>query len=153
MAGKNIADFVSECRGKESRRVGLYHLERVCLVDAEIPCSARYQWGYGKKVLGSSFYCSYRESKPQPFRKELYSGQILNDREDLLVLRQAQKLLEKLGINDHVLELSQPTVIGGVTYRVTSYPELDKEYIGYRGYMTYELICKHIEELQRRIKK
>ncbi len=62
------------------------------------------------------------------------------------ILEEAKKLIEANGIEDYVLELSQPCVLGGATYIVTSKKELDKNYVGYRGFMIYDRVCKRLED-------
>ena len=47
-------------------------------------------------------------------RKRLYDGPVIRDKRKLLdILRDAKDLIEKLGQDDYVLEMSQPHTMGG----------------------------------------
>ncbi len=83
-------------------------------------------------------------------RKKLYSGPIIRniDRDkELELLVKAKELIEEHGRDDYVVEMSQPHCMGGETLAVTSRTELDKEYIGYRGFMDYEKVCEEIARI------
>ena len=82
-------------------------------------------------------------------RKRLYSGVHLNLEKEIEIYKKAQKIIqENKGVDDLVLELSQPCVMGGVSYDLTSRKELRKDYIGYKGFLTYEVIEKHLKQLK-----
>jgi hypothetical protein len=68
---------------------------------------------------------------------------------ELEILVQAKELIEKCGKNDYVLEMSQPCVMGGETLTLTSRTELDKGYIGYRGFMDYQSLCQEIVRMNK----
>ncbi len=81
-------------------------------------------------------------------RKRLYSGPIIQDKKkELEVLVEAKELIEEQGKDDYVIEMRQPHCMGGETLVLTSRTELDKEYIGYRGFMDYERICEKITRI------
>lgn len=77
------------------------------------------------------------ECRAFPFRKE----------EKIKVYKTAKELIEKHGIEKYVLELFQLSCMGGTGYVVTHTDELDKKYIGYRGFLAYDKICARLEEL------
>ena len=58
---ENIEDYFEKCKGEESARLGIYHFQRACRVDADIFCSKRYE----EDVPGieHKYYCSYRKEK------------------------------------------------------------------------------------------
>lgn len=86
-------------------------------------------------------------------RKVLYTGQMLDVKDQLKIFVKAEKIIRKnKGIDDLVLELSQPCVLGGTSYEITSKVELDKTYIGYRGFMTYDNVNERIEEIKNIMK-
>ncbi len=68
--------------------------------------------------------------------------------EKIEIFKKAKELIEKHGIDNYVLENRQMTTMGGIRYVVTSKAELDKKYIGYRGFFIYEKICKDIEQYE-----
>ncbi len=145
-----MTDYLSQCRGQHSRRVGPHHLERICLVDPATACSARYEWGLGQKLYKQSLYCGLVKN-PSTIRERLYSGPgFWDEAKEMVLLEKAKELLEKHGPENHVLELSQPHVMGGITYTLSGFSALDKKYIGYRGYMTYKRVCKKIKEIKNK---
>ncbi len=77
-----------------------------------------------------------------PFRKE----------EKIKVYKTAKELIEKHGIEDYVLELSQLSCMGGTGYVVTHTDELDKKYVGYRGFMTYDQVCEKLDGMKKQEK-
>jgi len=81
-------------------------------------------------------------------RQEIYTGPVIVDKDKRLkVYLKAKALIEEHGIEDHVIELSQPHCMGGATFVLTPKTELDKEYIGYRGFMDYERLCERIARI------
>jgi hypothetical protein len=66
--------------------------------------------------------------------------------EKIEIFKKAKNLIEKHGIDDYVLENRQMTCMGGIRYVVTSKAELDKKYVGYKGFYTYEQLCERIEQ-------
>lgn len=89
-------------------------------------------------------------------RCQLYLGPGPGREGKIRIFHRAKRLIKAKGLADHVLELSQPTPVGGITYTVSPTAELDKKYIGYRGFLTYEDVCKRLKRMQndeRRRKK
>ena len=78
-------------------------------------------------------------------RKELYAGVVLDKNKKLELLLQAKKLIEENGIDDYVVEMRQPHCMGGEELVVTSIEELDKDYIGYRGFIDYKNLLEKIK--------
>jgi len=68
--------------------------------------------------------------------------------EDIDIYEQAKNLIEKKGIEDYVLELRQISCMGGAAYEVTHKDELDKEYVGYKGFYDYDGLCERIKHLK-----
>lgn len=83
-------------------------------------------------------------------RALIYTGRVIRtkDPQQLELYLKAKEMIEHNGIDDYVLEMSQPHCMGGETLILTSKKELDKEYIGYRGYLDYHKLCKAIEHLR-----
>ncbi len=87
-------------------------------------------------------------------RESIYSGPVPSYwKEKTEIFKKAKNLIEDNGIAGLVLELSQPTCVGGATYTVTSKKELDRKYIGYRGFLTYAQICERISEFEKAVKQ
>ena len=81
-------------------------------------------------------------------RQEIYTGPVIVDKEKRLkICLKAKALIEKQGIEDYIIELSQPHCMGGATFVLTSKTELDKSYIGYRGFMDYKRLCEQIARI------
>jgi hypothetical protein len=83
------------------------------------------------------------EFRAFPFRKE----------EKIKVYKTAKELIEKHGIEDYVLEISQLSCMGGAEYIVTHTSELDKKYIGYRGFLTYDKIREKLDKMKKQEKE
>jgi hypothetical protein len=81
-------------------------------------------------------------------RKLISTGPVPNTDTKIKILEEAKTLIEVNGIEDCVLEMSKPTPVGGASWTVTSKTELDKNYIGYRGFMTYGVVCERLERLK-----
>ncbi len=79
-------------------------------------------------------------------RMRLYTGPSPSRETIIRIYRKAKRLIKTRA--GHVLELSQPTPLGGITYTVSPTGELDKKYIGYKGFFTFEEVCKKLERLQ-----
>jgi hypothetical protein len=94
---------------------------------------------------------AYKKTFPE---YRLYSGPVIcNNEKTLKIFEKAEMIIRKnREINDLVLELSQPHVMGGSTYNISSKMHLRRDYIGYRGFLTYEEILDHIKKLKERIK-
>lgn len=69
--------------------------------------------------------------------------------EELAVFEKAKELMEKHGERDYVLEIRQATPVGGTRYVLTHKAELDKQYVGYRGFIPYSTVCQEIEAKKR----
>ncbi len=108
---------------------------------------------YTRKDLEDIVLVSSRYKKDCP-EHILYSGPVIcNDEKTLKIFEKAEMIIRKnREINDLVLELSQPHVMGGSTYNISSKRHLRRDYIGYRGFLTYEEILDHIKKLKERIK-
>jgi len=98
-----------------------------------------------RKTTGNQDTVNWQTGKK---RKYLYDGPLIVDkRKTLDIFRNARDLIEKLGQDNYVLEMSQPHAMGGASYVLTSRDELDKDYIGYKGFMDYEKLCERIKQL------
>ena len=78
-------------------------------------------------------------------RIDLHDHYRLDFDEELKVFEKAKELMEKHGKKEYVVEIRQPTCMGGIRYVFTHKSELDKGYIGYRGFIPYSTVCQEIE--------
>lgn len=78
-------------------------------------------------------------------RIDLHNHCRLDFDEELKVFEKAKELMEKHGNRDYVVEIRQATCMGGIRYVLTHQDELDKGYIGYRGFIPYSTVCQEIE--------
>lgn len=73
--------------------------------------------------------------------------------DEITVFENAKKLIKEKGIKKYVLELRQLSCMGGAGYVVTPSKDLDKEYIGYRGFLTYHQVCEELDKMKKQEKE
>jgi hypothetical protein len=68
---------------------------------------------------------------------------------EIKVFEKAKKLIQEKGTKNYVLELRQLSCMGGAGYVVTPQKNLDKTYVGYRGFLTYHQVCEELDRMKK----